>query len=114
MKSFSVTEIPLRGRNMVDASAGTGKTYAIATLFVRLLLETEHHPSQILVVTFTEAATAELRGRVRGRLKECLDAARSAPIPPPDADPTLIEILSRAGDTERSARRLEQALYEFD
>ncbi len=114
MKSFSVTEIPLRGRNMVDASAGTGKTYAIATLFVRLLLETEHHPSQILVVTFTEAATAELRGRVRARLRECLEAARSAPVPPPTADPTLIEILSRAGDTVRSARRLEQALYEFD
>ena len=36
MKPFSVAEIPLRGRNLVDASAGTGKTYAIATLFVRL------------------------------------------------------------------------------
>jgi exodeoxyribonuclease V beta subunit len=75
MKPFDVSEIPLRGRNLVDASAGTGKTYAISTLFVRLLLETEHSPTQLLVVTFTEAATAELRDRVRKRVRECLVAA---------------------------------------
>jgi exodeoxyribonuclease V beta subunit len=112
LKPFSVTEIPLRGRNLVDASAGTGKTYAIATLFVRLLLETEHSPTQLLVVTFTEAATAELRDRIRRRVRECLAAATSAAAA--EVDPTLVEILARAGDNERSVARLREALYDFD
>jgi exodeoxyribonuclease V beta subunit len=112
MKPFDVTEIPLRGRNLVDASAGTGKTYAIATLFVRLLLETEHSPTQLLVVTFTEAATAELRDRIRKRVRECLMAAEARG--PADLDPTLVEIVARAGDRERSVARLREALYDFD
>jgi exodeoxyribonuclease V beta subunit len=130
MKPFLVTAIPLRGRNLVDASAGTGKTYAIATLFVRLLLETEHSPTQLLVVTFTEAATAELRDRIRRRVRECLAAltvaepsadAPAAEATSPDEpradsalDPTLLEIMARAGDRERIAARLREALYDFD
>ncbi len=114
MRPFSVTEIPLRGRNLVDASAGTGKTYAIATLFIRLLLETEHQPNQLLVVTFTEAATAELRDRIRKRVRECLDAARSSLEGAADLDPTLLEIMARAGDRRRVVRRLREALYDFD
>ena len=112
MKPFSVTEIPLRGRNLVDASAGTGKTYAIETLFVRLLLETEHSPTQLLVVTFTEAATAELRDRIRKRVRECLAAATAESSS--DLDPALVEIIARTGDPERSANRLREALYDFD
>jgi exodeoxyribonuclease V beta subunit len=112
MRPFSVAEIPLRGRNLVDASAGTGKTYAIATLFLRLLIETGLHPSQLLVVTFTEAATAELKDRIRARLREGLSALAS---PQSDShDPTLLGILAREGDRTRVKRRLEQALYEFD
>jgi exodeoxyribonuclease V beta subunit len=113
MRPFDVTEIPLRGRNLVDASAGTGKTYAIATLFVRLLLETEHSPTQLLVVTFTEAATAELRDRIRKRVRECL-AAATVPDGQVELEPTLLAILARAGDRERVASRLREALYEFD
>lgn len=114
MRPFSVTEIPLRGRNLVDASAGTGKTYAIATLFIRLLLETELAPSQLLVVTFTEAATAELRDRIRSRVRECLDTARPSSDDTGAKDPTLLEIMARAGDPERVVRRLREALYDFD
>ena len=114
MKPFDVTDIPLRGRNLVDASAGTGKTYAIATLFVRLLLETEHSPTQLLVVTFTEAATAELRDRVRRRVRECLAAATSDAAAAAELDPTLVEIMARAGDRDCIAQRLREALYDFD
>jgi exodeoxyribonuclease V beta subunit len=114
MKPFSVTEIPLRGRNLVDASAGTGKTYAIATLFIRLLLETELEPKQLLVVTFTEAATSELRDRIRARVRECLEAARAAAGSTQDSDPTLLEIIARAGDRARVVRRLREALFDFD
>jgi exodeoxyribonuclease V beta subunit len=115
MKPFDVTQIPLRGRNLVDASAGTGKTYAIATLFVRLLLETEHSPTQLLVVTFTEAATAELRDRIRKRVRECLVAASDSDGDArPELDPTLLAIMARAGDRDRIAARLREALYDFD
>ena len=69
---------PLYGTRLIEASAGTGKTYTIASLFIRLLLghgdECAHHKpitvEQILVVTFTEAATAELRSRIRSRIRD--------------------------------------------
>jgi exodeoxyribonuclease V beta subunit len=65
---------PLQGINLIEASAGTGKTYTITTLFIRLILEQQLTVDQILVVTFTEAATEELRDRIRRRLHEALTA----------------------------------------
>ena len=56
---------PLSGMHLIEASAGTGKTYAISGLFVRLLLEKKLAVRQILVVTYTRAATEDLRLRVR-------------------------------------------------
>jgi ATP-dependent exoDNAse (exonuclease V) beta subunit len=69
---------PLHGIRLIEASAGTGKTYTIAALYLRLVLghggendEIEPlTPPQILVVTFTNAATEELRDRIRSRLNE--------------------------------------------
>jgi exodeoxyribonuclease V beta subunit len=67
-RPFDPVRVPLSGKTLVEASAGTGKTHAITTLFLRLVVEQERLPSEILVVTFTEAATAELRGRIRRAL----------------------------------------------
>ena len=67
---FDVEAVELAGTQLVEASAGTGKTYAISTLVVRLLLETDWTIDSILVVTFTEAATSELKDRVRRRIRE--------------------------------------------
>lgn len=76
---------PLYGSRLIEASAGTGKTYTIAALYVRLVLghgpdDTAFSrallPSEILVVTFTEAATEELRDRIRRRLVESARAFR--------------------------------------
>jgi exodeoxyribonuclease V beta subunit len=73
---------PLHGTRLIEASAGTGKTWTIAALYLRLVLghgigDTGHgrplQPSDILVMTFTKAATRELSDRIRERL---LDAAR--------------------------------------
>jgi exodeoxyribonuclease V beta subunit len=64
--------VPLRGTNLIEASAGTGKTHAITNLYVRLLVELRLSVGQILVVTYTDAATAELRARVRRRVHEAL------------------------------------------
>ena len=73
---------PLRGSQLIEASAGTGKTFTISALYLRLVLGhgaessgfgRELLPPQILVVTFTDAATKELRERIRTRLAEaCL------------------------------------------
>lgn len=70
---------PLQGSQLIEASAGTGKTFTISTLYLRLVLGhgSEHTrfkrpllPPEILVMTFTEAATQELRDRIRTRLSE--------------------------------------------
>ncbi len=74
--------ITLTGRHLIEASAGTGKTYTLTALYVRLILghagpneaeRTPLLPPEILVVTFTEAATKELRDRIRSRLSEAAD-----------------------------------------
>ncbi|MFA5923367.1 MAG: exodeoxyribonuclease V subunit beta [Methylococcaceae bacterium] len=60
----------LKGVNLIEASAGTGKTYAIAMLVLRFVVEQGMTIDKVLVVTFTKAATEELKDRVRGRLAE--------------------------------------------
>lgn len=66
----SWVELPLagHGRSLVEASAGTGKTWTISALYLRLLLEEGRSPRQIIVSTFTNAAAAELAERLRGKL----------------------------------------------
>lgn len=61
--------LPLSGVHLIEASAGTGKTFTLATLVLRLLLERGVPLPQVLAVTFTRAATAELRERLRRRLR---------------------------------------------
>jgi exodeoxyribonuclease V beta subunit len=78
---------PLRGSALIEASAGTGKTFTIAALYLRLVLghggaaafPRALVPPQILVVTFTEAATKELRDRIRARLTEAEAYFRGEP-----------------------------------
>lgn len=71
--------LPLRGRRLIEASAGTGKTYTLAGLYLRLVLGVDckrRTPPEILVLTFTRAATRELRDRIRERLIEAARAFR--------------------------------------
>ena len=62
-------DLPLEGVRLIEASAGTGKTYTLATLVTRLVVERGLRVGQILAVTFTDAATQELRKRIRERLQ---------------------------------------------
>ena len=55
VEQFNLLDSALEGTNLIEASAGTGKTYTIAGLFLRLLLEKRLSVKEILVVTFTEA-----------------------------------------------------------
>ena len=72
MRPFDALSVPLDpGITLVEASAGTGKTFAITRLVLRLLLDEKvNHLGQILVVTFTEKATQELIGRIRAVLRD--------------------------------------------
>jgi exodeoxyribonuclease V beta subunit len=85
--------MPLAGLQVIEASAGTGKTWTLAALYVRLVLGHGRtgalYPPQILVMTFTDAATAELRGRVRERLAQVALFFKDAPGAQAAADPFL-------------------------
>ncbi|MDN3558135.1 exodeoxyribonuclease V subunit beta [Halomonas maura] len=84
--------LPLTGSRLIEASAGTGKTFTIALLYLRLVLGPRDAedaasfprpltPPEILVVTFTNAATQELRDRIRARLVEAAEAFQSGTAP---------------------------------
>lgn len=105
--------IPLRDVNLIEASAGTGKTYTLETLFVRLLVEKRLPTHKILVVTFTHAATEELRHRIRQRLAKTLFAFQTGS---KNSDPNdiLSELLERYPDHPKVARFLRYALQTFD
>ena len=111
--SFKLGTTPLRpGITLLEASAGTGKTYAIAGLYLRLLLEVGLDVSQILVVTFTEAATAELRGRIRDRLADARRILREGAT----TDAVWQTLLLNGSEVVRveRLRRVETALEQFD
>ncbi|MHB1138988.1 MAG: UvrD-helicase domain-containing protein, partial [Microthrixaceae bacterium] len=99
------------GRLAIQASAGTGKTYTLAALATRYIAEAGIAANELLVVTFTRAATAELRARVRERLVGA--AHHLAADPPPDAEDELLTHLASA-DRELRVDRIERAITDFD
>ena len=109
---------PLAGINLIEASAGTGKTWTIAALYTRLLLEPDADgnppPSldRLLVVTYTKAATAELRDRLRRRLVELARVLDGQG----EGDPFLAALAQRlaAGDLPLARERLRTAINGFD
>ncbi|MDZ4184366.1 MAG: UvrD-helicase domain-containing protein, partial [Desulfuromonadales bacterium] len=107
---FDLLHSPIAGRILVEASAGTGKTYTIAALVVRLIVEKGLEIESILVVTFTEAATAELRDRIRRRLVEALELFSSGS----GSDDFLLPLYLRSLDRDDARRRLQRALISFD
>lgn len=114
LKTYDNLAIELAGDNLIEASAGTGKTYAIACLYLRLVVEAGLLPENILVVTFTEAATKELRGRVRERLR----AARDVFTGIGEGDDFYAGMMSGAHPrwpgAETALARIDSALRTFD
>ena len=110
MRPFDPIETPLNGPCLIEAGAGTGKTFTITTLVLRLVLQAGLAPEQILVVTFTTAATAELRDRVRGRLRDAKRALQGQHT----ASGELARLLSTCGPPDLAIKRLEDALANFD
>lgn len=107
---FDLLTSPLDGRNLIEASAGTGKTYAIAGLFLRLIVEKRLAPSDILVVTYTVAATEELRDRIRKMIREALGVLAGK-----GTDKAFLADFTRGLADPKDARdRLREALRGFD
>lgn len=113
--AFGRPDFPLDGVHLVAASAGTGKTWNIGNIFARLLMANGWRVPQILVVTFTEAATRELRERLRGLLEK-LQAEFQAPGSTRDVQAqSLVALLPPGEAARRRARRaVDEALLEFD
>ncbi len=116
MQCFQAISDPLTGINLIEASAGTGKTYTLSTLFVRLIVEQQRAVSQILVVTFTEAATEELRARIRRHLQEAKQLFEKQDN---NIDPLLSQWVEtyqqhQPHDTPMAIERLNNAVRGFD
>ena len=99
---------------VIEASAGTGKTYTVAALVTReLALDDKLRIGHILITTFTRNAAAELRERIRLRLIATAAMLRSsAPVSHDDLDVHLLN--AGAEDLKSRANRLERAVVEFD
>jgi exodeoxyribonuclease V beta subunit len=69
---FDIFNTAIEHCNLIEASAGTGKTWSLTGLYLRIVVEKNLLPENILVVTYTKAATAELNGRIRSRLHSAL------------------------------------------
>ncbi len=102
--------IDLSGTHLIEASAGTGKTYTIASLFLRLLLEQKIEVENILVVTYTVPATDELKNRIRARLRQAReDFAQGS-----SHDPFMARLMERVGNEAHTIGVLDGALARFD
>ena len=97
----AILGLDLEGVKLIEASAGTGKTHTIADLYLRHILA-GRHPSQILIVTYTNAATEELRGRIRKRLYDALDLLQHAGS---CEDELLSLLLQQSADLDKEARK---------
>ena len=105
------TNLTERTTWLLEASAGTGKTYQIAALFTRMVAEYGIPVESILTITFTPAATAELGERIRARLRDTLLAVETGPA---DASDELVCYLRANVNRETLLLRLRVALLDFD
>lgn len=113
IKNFNAISVALKGTNLIEASAGTGKTYSIAILVLRMIVEQGISMEKILMVTFTKAAVAELHERVRLFVKQahqCIQGKETK-------DESINIIIKNASDTLGRAivqERIEEAILLLD
>jgi len=113
MISCDALTLPLDRIAVIEASAGTGKTYTITSVVLRLLLESKLQIEQILVVTYTRAATAELRDRVRRRLTLALRHFQGERTE--DVEVGALYAMARSNNSLHDAtERLDRALANLD
>jgi len=115
LQPFAPADVTLLGQRLIEASAGTGKTYTIAALYLRLVVENGLPVGQVLVVTFTNAATAELADRIRRRLAAARQALEQCTDFTKIDDEFLRKLALRSAlQPDALRRRLDNALRGFD
>ncbi|NLT30846.1 MAG: UvrD-helicase domain-containing protein [Propionibacterium sp.] len=98
-------------RVLLEASAGTGKTYTIVTLAVRYLATGRVRLPELLLITFTDAATRDLRAKLRKRLTETAEALSTDR---PAGTDAILQAIDRDGDRPAALARIRAALSEYD
>lgn len=124
MQNLNPIELPLNQSVLIEASAGTGKTFTIANIYLRLLLGVGCMPltvEQILVVTYTKAATEELKNRIRKNIQQCAEFLRDKVNGESiDGKPYannlefLVQLYSQMNDIHEALLRLSIAEREID
>ena len=104
------------GRLVIDASAGTGKTFSLSGIVVRHIVERELQAGELLVVTFTRAAAAELRDRTRAALVAALEVLTTRKAPPDSWMERLLDVPDGEDDSVLDTRRecVALAIASFD
>lgn len=110
IKTVDIETHPLQGISLIEASAGTGKTFTITHLYVRCLLETDYNVDQILVVTFTNAATQELKQRIQELIYQLWDYLNGKQ----DNAETFCAMFECYQFDKKAIRKLQVALINFD
>ncbi len=114
MKNLDLLTVPLENVNLIEASAGTGKTFFISNLFLRLVLEKELPVQEILVVTFTDAATKELKERIRGNMLEAQKIVEACEVDDSDVVAKIINQYCGRESREKAYKLLRRALLNID
>lgn len=110
---LNVKSMPLQGRHLIEASAGTGKTFNITRIYLRLIIEKRLPVDQILVMTFTNAATEELRGRLSETLREAQQYWQSDSFRAEHSDPVFAYLYAE-NDPDDALKLINQALLGMD
>lgn len=114
MKSFNLYRESLDGLKLIEASAGTGKTYTLSGLYVRYIMDKRLLPDDVLVLTFTNEATFELKTRLREQLVQCRDHLHGKHVVNESENKELYDLYEGFKLVDNAAKHIELALICFD
>lgn len=111
-EDFNVLEVELKGTNLIEAAAGTGKTYSIAIMVLRWILSTDYPIDSVIAVTFTNYATAELKERILNFLEDALAFFETGKC----KDETIEKVCGKiqGNDHGKALKKLKAAVNDFD
>ncbi|MBO4698892.1 UvrD-helicase domain-containing protein [bacterium] len=111
-ENFDVLEVKLKGTNLIEAAAGTGKTYSIAIMVLRWILSTDNPIDSVIAVTFTNYATAELKERILNFLEDALAFFEAGKCKDETIQQVCREI--QGNGQEKAIKKLKAAINDFD
>ncbi len=115
MNIFNPLTCPLSGSNLLEASAGTGKTYSIAFLYLRLIVQEKLEVKEILVTTFTKAAVSELKSRIYQQIITFEQLLRNSDLESlENTDELLVKLHKNTENKSQTIKRLQLAKAEFN